>query len=103
MKIVKIHYKKIYLQIMSLKFFLQKNVFWILKQWHLNVFSFKWFEIWHVSILHVQNFEKKLKNEFSFVSFEQNTRNKIHFKVWFIKQFGVIVIYSIVGDIHLVP
>jgi len=39
------------------------------------------------------NLWKKFKNEFSFISYEQDMRNRIYDKVWFVKQSCVIVIY----------
>lgn len=39
-------------------------------------------------------FWKKIKKEFSFISLKQNMRKKIHFKIWFIKQFDMITLYS---------
>jgi hypothetical protein len=35
---------------------------------------------------------KKFKNEFSFVSFEQDMRKRIYVKVWFVKKVCVIII-----------
>jgi hypothetical protein len=43
---------------------------------------------------------KKLKQEFSVISFEQKMRKKIHIKVWVTKQFSVIMIHLILDILY---
>jgi hypothetical protein len=94
MKILKLHYKNIYLQIMPL------NLFFVAK-FFLNscetmkskcVFIQMIWNLVHVYLLWMCGLLKKFKNEFSFVSFEQSMRKKIDFKFWYIKQFDIMLI-----------
>jgi hypothetical protein len=73
------------------------NVFTIvIEQWHSNVFSFKWLAIF---LLYMCKILKKYSRMIFICFIWTIMKKKIYFEVWFVKQFGIIVIYSIVDNL----
>ncbi len=79
MKNFKVHDKNIYLQIVLWNDFVcEKNVFGVvIKLEHSNV-SCKLFEIWYIYLLYMCTLLKNFKNDFLFVSFEENILKNIY-------------------------
>ncbi len=98
MKFAKVHYKKITNHVIK-SFCLWVNVFLIvIKQWHSNVFSFKWLVFFFYCTC--ANFWNFFYQEWIFICFIWTImRKKIYFNVWFVKQFGTIVMYSIFDNL----